>query len=111
MCWLHCETYVIPSRRTNEIGIRMAIGAGSREVISVVMREALTLVVAGTVVGVAGALAMYPFTRSMLLGLTFYDSTVLSAAVAVMILFATLAAYLPARRASRVSPLIALSHG
>ena len=95
-------------RRTGEIGIRMALGANRSEVGWRVMREIGILVVAGIVIGVPVTLAGIRVVRNMLYGLKGYDPFSLGAAIA-LLLFAGLAAgYLPARRASRVDPVVAL---
>jgi predicted permease len=96
------------ARRTKEIGIRLAIGSSAQGVIGLVVREALNMILAGTVIGVAAALAISRLVRTLLFGLTPYDSAALAAAVGLMILVSAVAAYLPAMRASRVAPLIAL---
>ncbi|HEV8485532.1 MAG TPA: ABC transporter permease [Blastocatellia bacterium] len=98
------------ARRTNEIGIRMALGARAWHVTSLVVRETLVLVLVGTAVGLAAALAATGLITSMLFGLTQHDPPTISFAVLLMISAAALAAYLPARRASRVDPLIALRY-
>ena len=95
-------------RRTGEIGIRMALGANRSEVGWRVMREIGVLVVAGIVIGVPVTIAGIRLVRNMLYGLKGYDPFSLAAAIA-LLLFAGLAAgYLPARRASRVDPVVAL---
>jgi len=96
------------ARRTAEIGIRMALGASASSVAVTVMRESLKMVVAGALVGVASSLVLAELIAGMLFGVTSYDPAVLTAAAAAMIGVAGLAAYLPARRASRLNPLTAL---
>jgi predicted permease len=98
------------SRRTNEIGIRMALGAQRRDVLRLVMRESLILVAAGVVVGVLIALGASRLVTTLLFGLAGTDSLTIVAAVAVMIVVSALAGFLPARRASRVDPMIALRY-
>jgi ABC-type antimicrobial peptide transport system permease subunit len=98
------------ARRTNEIGIRMALGAHARDVLGLVMRESLTLVAIGVVAGVASAVAAGRLVESLLFGLTPTDAPTMAVAVAVMIVVAGFAAYLPARRAARVDPLVALRY-
>ncbi len=102
-------SYVV-SRRTNEIGIRMALGAERMHVRWLVMREVLILVAAGIAIGVPAALLSSRLVASMLFGLRATDAASLLAAVAVMLLIAALAGYLPARRASRVDPMVALRY-
>jgi predicted permease len=96
------------ARRTGEMGIRMALGAQRLHVIRLVMRESLTLVAIGVVTGVAIALGSGRFVASQLFELPPYHLPTLALAIAMMGGVAALAAYLPARRASRVEPVIAL---
>jgi predicted permease len=96
------------SRRTNEIGIRMALGAQRGQVLGLVMRESMVLVVIGVVAGLAIAIAAGRLVTTLLFGLPPRDPTTMIAAVAVMAAVSALAGYLPARRASRVDPMIAL---
>jgi predicted permease len=102
-------SYVV-SRRTNEIGIRMALGAERMHVRWLVMREILILVAIGVAIGVPAALLANHLVASMLFGLHGNDPFSLLAAVVVMLAIATLAGYLPARRASRVDPMVALRY-
>ena len=102
-------SYVV-SRRTNEIGIRMALGAERMHVRWLVMREVLILVAVGIAIGVPAALLSSRLVASMLFGLRRTDAASLLAAIAVMLLIAALAGYLPARRASRVDPMVALRY-
>ena len=98
------------SRRTNEIGIRMALGAQRRDVLRLVLRESLVLVAAGVVFGVLIALGASRLVTTLLFGLAGTDSMSIVAAVVVMIVVSVLAGFLPARRASRVDPMIALRY-
>jgi predicted permease len=98
------------ARRTNEIGIRMALGAQGGRVLRMILRESLVVVAIGIVGGVAGALAAGRFVTSLLFGLAPADPVAVVGAIVVMLAVALLAAYLPARRASRVDPLTALHH-
>ena len=96
------------ARRTNEIGIRMTLGARTRDVMGLVMRESLVLVAAGVVIGVAAAMAASRLVASLLFGLTPTDPLAMAGAIVVMLLVSALAGYLPARRASKVDPMVAL---
>jgi predicted permease len=96
------------SRRIPEIGIRMALGAGRREVRWMVLRQSLMVVLAGLAIGVPAALMSTRMLDSILFGLGQRDPWVLCGAAAILIAVATVAAYVPARRASRVDPVIAL---
>jgi predicted permease len=98
------------SRRTNEIGIRMALGAQRAGVVGMVLRESMLMVVIGVVVGLAGAIAGGRFVQSVLFGLTPTDVWTISGAIAATILVSLAAGYLPARRASRVDPMVALRY-
>jgi ABC-type antimicrobial peptide transport system permease subunit len=98
------------TRRTNEIGIRMAIGAKPREMLQMVLREAAWLVVCGLAVGVPIALAAARLTGSLLFGVSAADPYAFAVAIAVLLAAALIAAFLPARRASRVDPVTALRH-
>jgi ABC-type antimicrobial peptide transport system permease subunit len=96
------------ARRTNEIGIRMALGAPAQRVLRMVMRESMILVVIGIAVGLAAAIAAGRLIASQLFGLAPTDVTTMVAGTAVMAVVAAVAGYLPARRASKVDPMVAL---
>ena len=96
------------ARRTNEIGIRMALGAGQRDVVGMVMKESMTPVVIGLAIGLLAALGVTRFIASMLFGLEANDPATVSLAALTMVAVSALAGYLPAQRASRVNPIEAL---
>src|SRR5580658_3247355 len=98
------------ARRTNEIGIRMALGAPGTAVVRLVLREALLMSVAGMIIGVPAAIAGGKYVRSQLFGLQPADPLTLSLACVLLAAVALLAGYLPARRASRVDPMAALRY-
>jgi predicted permease len=98
------------SRRTNEIGIRMALGAQRGHVLGQIMRESMVLVIAGVVVGVAIALGTGRSIAALLFGLEPTDAATIFVALTLMLIVAALAGYLPARRASRVDPMVALRY-
>lgn len=98
------------ARRTNEIGIRMALGAQRAGVVGMVLRESMLLVVVGIVIGLGGALASGRFVESVLYGLSTTDTLTISGAIGATILVSLMAGYLPARRASRVDPMVALRY-
>jgi predicted permease len=98
------------SRRTNEIGIRMALGAQRREVLGLVMRESMMLVLLGVIIGVGVSLAAGRFVATLLYGLAATDGLTIAAAVGIMVCVSALAGFLPARRASRVDPMVALRY-
>jgi predicted permease len=98
------------TRRTGEIGVRMALGAGRGSVLRLLLWDTLVLVLVGAALGVPAALAAGRVISSQMYGLTPGDPATISAATVVMAAVALLAGYLPARRASRVDPLMALRH-
>jgi putative ABC transport system permease protein len=98
------------SCRTNEIGIRMALGASSGAILWAVLRETLFLTLAGLAVGVPGALAASRLLGHMLFGVSANDPATLAAVAFALAAVAALAGYLPARRAMRVDPLVALRY-
>jgi predicted permease len=98
------------ARRTRDIGIRMALGAEPGNVRWHILREALVLVSIGIAIGVPAAIAGTRFVRSMLFGLGLADPVVFISAAALLALVAALAGFLPARRASRVDPIVALRY-
>ena len=100
----------IVSRRTNEIGIRMALGAGRSDMLWMVLREILILVSIGAVIGVPVTLAGNRLVSKMLFGLRPSDAVTLVSATVILIIVATIAGYLPARRASMVDPTEALRY-
>jgi predicted permease len=98
------------SRRTNEIGVRMALGAQPRQILAMVMRESLLLVIVGVAAGLPLAMGASRLIRSELYGLNPADPFTLSMTTLLLLGVAGLAGYLPARRATRVDPLVALRY-
>src|SRR5205814_1929026 len=98
------------SRHAREIGLRIALGAEPASVMWLVQRESLALASLGVLAGVAGAFALGRYVESMLFEIAPTDPGALGAACAFMLLVTGGAAYVPARRASRVDPLVALKH-
>jgi len=98
-------------RRTREIGIRMALGAGRMQVQRLVIREGLWLAATGTVVGVAAAVGLTRVLRSLLFDVKPGDPVTYIAIVALLAIAAGIASWIPARRASRVEPTEALRAG
>jgi predicted permease len=98
------------ARRTKEVGIRMALGAGRLGILGMMVGEALVPVLAGIAVGIAGGLAATGVVASLLFGVAPADPLSFVFAVVAMLGVALLAAAIPARRASRVEPVVALRH-
>ena len=97
-------------RRTNEIGVRVALGASRKQILKMVLRDAFALVLIGMLLGLPLALAAGRLVASQLYGLKASDPLTLSAAMGLLVAVASLAAYLPARRASKVDPMVALRY-
>ena len=98
------------AQRTNEIGIRMALGAQQGDVLRLVMRESMTLAIVGVAFGLAAAIASGRFVDSLLFGLAATDTVTIAVAMFVLLLVSAVAGYVPARRAARVDPLVALHY-
>jgi len=98
------------ARRTNELGVRMALGATRWSMMRLVLHEVTWMVIAGVVIGAVASLMVTGLARRILFGLTPTDPNVFVAAASILTVAAVLAGWLPARRASRVDPLVALRH-
>lgn len=98
------------SRRTQELGIRAALGATRGDILRMVMREGLGLTLIGIAAGVVGALFLTRAMTSLLFGVKPSDPVVFARIIALLISVAGLACYIPARRATRVDPLVALRY-
>jgi putative ABC transport system permease protein len=98
------------TQRTQEIGIRMALGARVSDVLTLVFKQGMTLVLIGEVIGLAGAYALTRLMRGMLFGVTPTDFTTFIAVAALLTAVALLATFIPARRAAKVDPLVALRY-
>src|SRR6185369_11074044 len=98
------------SQRTHEVGIRMALGAGHRDVLRLFMGQGMKLVLLGLVIGLTGAFALTRLMSSLLFGVSTTDAATFVAVAVGLMLVGVFACYLPARRATRVDPLIALRY-
>jgi len=98
------------NQRTHEIGIRMALGAKRGEILHLVVRHGMMLAIVGVVLGTVGALLLTRFLSSMLYGVGANDPTTLLSVATLLIGVAALASYIPARRATRVDPMVALRY-
>jgi putative ABC transport system permease protein len=98
------------SQRTHEVGIRMALGAGQRDVLRLFMGQGMRLVLLGLIIGLGGAFALTRLMSSLLFGVSTSDKTTFAVVALVLMGVGVLACYLPARRATRVDPLVALRY-
>jgi putative ABC transport system permease protein len=98
------------SQRTQEIGIRTAMGATPLDILALIMKQGMLPVSIGLLVGLPAALAVTPILKSQLVNVSPTDPTSLIAAAATLILSATLGCWIPAHRAVRVDPVVALRH-
>ena len=101
------------SQRTHEIGIRMALGASHKDVSSMILRQGMTLTLVGLTLGLVGAFIVTKYLTSltdMLFGLTPTDPLTFGVIAAFLMLVALVACYIPARRATRVDPMVALRY-
>jgi putative ABC transport system permease protein len=98
------------ARRTHEIGIRRALGAQQQDVMRLVLRRGAALVLVGITLGLAGALALTRFLSNLLYGVTVRDPLTFVAVSLILVGVALMANYIPARRAAKVDPMVALRH-
>ncbi len=97
------------AQRRREIGIRMALGSSTRRIFGMVVREGVVLLAAGFVAGLAGAFAIRKTLESQLYGIGAMDPSVMSAVAGILGLVALVACLVPARRAARIDPTVALN--
>lgn len=98
------------TQRTQEIGVRMALGAHKRDVLRLVVGKGMVLAVVGTAIGLIASLALTRLMRSLLFEVTPNDWLTFVIVSAVLLIVALLAGYIPARRATKVDPLVALRY-
>jgi predicted permease len=98
------------ARRTSEIGIRMALGAPGSNVRRMILKEVLLLMLAGAVIGIGAARGLTHLVSSFLFGLTPHDTVTFIASAILLVLVGFLAGYVPARRASKIDPMVALRY-
>jgi ABC-type antimicrobial peptide transport system permease subunit len=98
------------SQRKREIGIRLALGAQGGDVVGMVLRQGAKLATLGVCIGVAAAFVLARLMTSLLFGVTAHDPLTFIAVVALLFLVALLACYIPARRAMRIDPIVALRY-
>ena len=97
-------------QRTREIGIRLAIGATSREILTLILRHGMLLMVVGAGIGVAGTLALTRVISGFLFGITVTDASTLVSVLLLFVAVALAATLIPARRAARIDPAVAFRH-
>jgi putative ABC transport system permease protein len=98
------------ARRTQEIGIRMALGASRSEVLKLVLNQGMRLVLVGVMLGLGASLVVTHVMKNLLFGLSATDTATYAAVTLLLTVVALIACYLPARRATKVNPMVALRH-
>ena len=98
------------AQRTREIGVRMALGAQRLDVLRLVFGQGFVLLLLGTVIGLGGAFVLTRLMQTLLFGITTTDPLTYSSVVGLLVVVAFFACYIPARRATKVDPLVALRY-
>ncbi|HKW61528.1 MAG TPA: ABC transporter permease [Candidatus Acidoferrum sp.] len=98
------------SRRTREIGVRVALGAGSRQVLAMILGQGVRTILTGVIIGLACSLVLTRFLQSLLFGVTASDPLTFAVVILLLVGAALLACYIPARRATKVDPMVALRY-
>jgi ABC-type antimicrobial peptide transport system permease subunit len=98
------------SQRTREIGVRMALGANPRDVLRLILGEGLKLVLAGVALGIIAALAMTRLLTTLLYGVSVTNPVIFLSVVLILVAVSLAACFVPARRAMRVDPIVALRY-
>jgi ABC-type antimicrobial peptide transport system permease subunit len=98
------------TQRTREIGIKIALGAQNGTVLGSILREGMSLTLAGALIGIAGAFLLTRLMASLLYGVTAHDPLTFGVVVVLLACVSLAACYIPARRATRIDPLEALRH-
>jgi putative ABC transport system permease protein len=99
------------TQQTQEIGLRLALGAGTYDILKLIVRRGMKLVLTGSVIGLAGAWGLTRLLKGLLFGVSAYDPPTFAAIALLLSVVAFVASYLPARRATKLDPMVALRHG
>jgi putative ABC transport system permease protein len=98
------------AQRTREIGIRIALGATAGAVLKLILKQGAILILIGTTIGLAGAIALTPLIKTLLFGVSATDPATYALIALLLVVVALIASYIPARRATKVDPMVALRH-
>jgi putative ABC transport system permease protein len=98
------------SRRTREFGVRIALGATSGDVLRMLLGQGMRTILVGVAIGIAGSFALTQTLKSLLFGLTATDPVTFGGVTLLLVTVALLAGYIPARRATKVDPMVALRY-